>query len=444
MQGIARALLVGAAVWLVAAEASAQGVIRGTLVDSLRGGAPVANADVALLGLGRRVRSDAAGRFEFRDVPAGDHEVAVHGPWLDSLALPPLRQRVRVDSPGPAARVALATPARSEYARARCGFELDETQGILHGEVSDAEGRPLDGVLVSARWTETHLGAQQLDRFVVGTADTSTASGMFQLCGVPPDAAVTVVAGDSSRRTDELLVEMSGTFVRRRDLRLGGPDDRVRVVGRVLGPDGGALQGAIVQIAGDSARLVLTDASGRFALSALPVRSTQLRVRAVGHEPTLLDLDPHAGDVEIPDVAMRRAARELSRVTVTSEVMARRRLEFDQRRMYNPGGRFIPDEELAKLPVITATAVAAMVHRSRAVGNSIMLEFNGEFCHPLIFVDGMRIGRLPWKHEKGNLDAYEVARWLQLAKRIEMYRAAFAPAQYVDFAGCGAILIWTE
>ncbi len=56
-------------------------------------------------------------------------------------------------------------------------------------------------------------------------------------------------------------------------------------------------------------------------------------------------------------------------------------------------------------------------------------------CDPRFFVDG-------W--DLGPLDVLDQEMYLRHAKRIEVYRAAFAPAQFNDFAGCGAVVVWTR
>jgi hypothetical protein len=43
----------------------------------------------------------------------------------------------------------------------------------------------------------------------------------------------------------------------------------------------------------------------------------------------------------------------------------------------------------------------------------------------------------------GHPSGIEEATFLRHAKRIEAYRAMEMPPQYIDFNGCGVILIWT-
>ncbi len=442
---VAAALIAAVTAYLLSPPSAlrAQGVVRGTVFDSLRSMASVAGAEVVLVGSGRRTTTDRRGRFEFSDVAAGEHTVAFHAPWLDSLGLPALERRISVGSDRRPVEVVLATPKLGDFQRVRCGAELEAGQGILLGDVWAADGRPRPSIPVAARWTETRIGQGQLDRALVATVDTTTASGMFILCGVPRDAEVSMRVGEDDAASGELLVSLDGLPVRRRDVVIGGTEATIIVRGLVRAPNGTPLANVAVSVIGDSARRAVTDVQGRFTIAGMPQRSTQIVLRAIGYQPELAAIDPLRGEVELPDVTLRRAAREIATVTVTGAPMTVRRLEFEQRRMYNPGGRFLTDEDLARLPVVTFNAVRERVARSSVDEGSFKLERNGAPCSPMNYVDGQRVGRVRGRDQKGNLEGGEQAEWFQRAKRIEIYRAAFAPAQFTDFDGCGAVVIWT-
>jgi hypothetical protein len=399
---LAVALLLGSARHL-----AAQGSIRGVLFDSLRAGAPVPRAEIILAESGQRTVSDAAGRFVFTDLPAGSHTVAYHDSWLDSLGLPALQRTVTVSAGSAPVELVLSTPSLADYQRARCGTELTAKQGILFGEVWGSDGLPRERFPVAARWTELVIGPGQLDHRLIATVDTTTESGMFILCGEP------------------------GATVRMR--------------GRILGADGRPLPNVAILLMGDTTHRATTDSSGRFVMTAQR-RSTQILLRAIGHQPELISFDPLDDQIELPDVALRRAAKELATVTVTGAPMTVRRLEFEQRRLANPGGRFFDDEELAKLPVVTIGAIVAQVPRASqpplkySLGGEpppFQLSFNAAPCDPLFFVDGHREGRNP------SVSGGQQADFFQRAKRMEIYPGAFAPPQYIDFTGCGSVVIWT-
>ena len=425
-----------------ASAAAAQGTIRGVLHDSLRARGPVAGAQVALLGANRRAVTDAEGRFEFTDVPAGRATVAWWSPWLDSLALPPLQAVVEV---GGDVQVRLSTPSRAAYQVAVCGAPLGADEGILIGELRDAEGRPLEGVAVGARWRETLVGVGQLERRLRAALDTANATGFWSLCGVPTDAEFGLVAGDDTIATGEILVSLAGEPVMRRDLIAGRRDVTARIRGRLLGPDSLPLAGATVVAEGDTATRARSDAEGRFVLDGVPRRSGQLVARAIGFVPTLRALDPLDAEVELDDIVLARMPQELSSVTITGEPLTADKLQFDTRRARGVG-QFAGEEELARIPIISANTLTTLMRGVTAVGSGrnrrLMLNrtsFGGgalsTTCMPRWFQDGFEVR---------NPDQQEEEQMLQRAKRIEVYTAAEAPARYNDFDGCGVVLIWTR
>lgn len=441
MPPLAHAPVLVAAALLSAPVASAQGTIRGVLADSLISGRPVEGAEVVLLGAGRKATTDANGRFDFDDVRAGRHTVAFWAPWLDSLALPPLQREVEVAARG-SAIVQLATPSAATYQRAVCGTVLQADQGVMLGEVRDTSGFPAAGVGVNARWTETRIGVGELSRTLVASADTSDGIGMYALCGVPVGSEVALRAiGPGRALSGEIIIAVSAPVIRR-DLAIAPPDVVARVRGRITGPDGAPVPTATVAVAGDTARVARTDAEGRFVLDSVPRRSTQLVARALGFVPLLANVELADEDVDVDAIPLERVPQQLEAMLVRGEAMTAARVEFEQRRAANVGGRFIDDAQLSRLPTVTIGAVVAMVPRSsrppQGLGGEptpFQLERNGAPCNPLFFVDGFREGVLSGGEQEDRF---------RRAKRIEVYRAAFAPMQFTDFEGCGAVVIWTR
>src|SRR5215510_10823167 len=69
------------------ARAQRAGVVSGTVYDSLITRAPLPDAEVVLVGVGRSAITDARGRFRIDSVPAGRHQITFYHPVLDSLSL---------------------------------------------------------------------------------------------------------------------------------------------------------------------------------------------------------------------------------------------------------------------------------------------------------------------------------------------------------------------
>jgi hypothetical protein len=426
-----------------AATLHAQGTVRGVLFDSLRTSRPVGDADVVLLGVSRRTRTDRSGRFEFADVPAGTHTVAFWAPWLDSVAVPTLRREVLVGRSG-AVTADLATPSRSTFQLALCGTELEAGQSILIGEVRGPGFVPRPGVGVNARWTETILGTGVFERRMVASADTSDAAGMYALCGLPSGSEVALRAvGDGGTRSGEIILPVRDV-AQRRDLVVSPPGTTGRVTGRVLGPGGTPIAAAVVAVGGDSSASVRAREDGGFTLEGIPRRSLQLVARAVGFVPALTDIQLTDAELGIDDIELARVPPELEAVIVEGRRVTARQLEFETRRRRGLG-MFISDEQLARMPMPTVTAVASLLPRTRAVGagskTMLMLQrqsFGGgqitTTCNPRFYVDG---------YDNGYLDAEEQEWLIRRAKRMEVYPAQTAPPRYNDFDGCGVVLIWT-
>lgn len=440
MRILLRVRLAALATAVAATGVQAQGTVRGVVHDSLRAGRPIAGAEVVLLGSERRTVTDERGRFEFADAPAGEVTVAFWAPWLDSLALPPLQARARAGQ----GSVLLATPSLPAYQRAVCGTTLAADEGILLGELRAPDGSPLAGVAVGARWHETLVGVGQLERRLRASLDTANASGFFALCGVPADAEFAVVAGNDTLATGEIVLGLGTSPVVRRDLTAAPAGVVATVRGRLIGPDSLPLAGATIAATGDTAVRTRSDAEGRFVLTGVPRRSMQLVARAIGHVPTLRSLEPLGDEIVLEDLLLPRV-QELAAVTVTGAAMTAAELEFDTRRQRGLG-RFVDEEQLRKLPFITANAVASLVPGVRAAGTGVdrrivlpRRSFGGGVtstaCLPRWFEDGFPTGAL---------DAQEEAALLARAKRIEIYEAPQAPARYTDFDGCGVVLVWTR
>src|SRR5690606_15956532 len=181
-------------------------------------------------------------------------------------------------------------------------------------------------------------------------------------------------------------------------------------------------------------------ADGQFRLR-VPARSAQLLVRAVGYAPQERLLEPAAGAARMPvEIQLRdivlTSLQELGAVEITDAPMTERRLEFEERRKFNFQGTFIDDEELARLPTTTVQFLSGRVHRSALDHGVFKLQRGAglgglSYCRPRIFVDGVDEGV-----------STDLKNLLPIAKRIEVYRAAFAPPRFTDFDGCGALVIW--
>lgn len=427
-------VLVMAALAMPWGSAAAQREVSGVLFDSLRTFAAVAGAEVVLLGASRRATTDSAGRFRFPNVAGGADSVAFWSPWLDSLGLPALRAAV---AGGPARGVAdLATPSPETYQRQRCGVVLAEEYGVLVGEARDHVGNAQAGVIITARWRETEIGAGRLSEESLATVDTTTNSGHFQLCGVPVDAVVTFRAFGATG-SGELAVQVRSR-VQRQDVIVGPALAVARVEGRVVRDGGEGVPGARLWVGADSTRFARTDSSGRFAFGPVAMRSAQVEIRAIGFAPAAVTIAPGAETLEVPEIVLEALPPELEQVTVTADPYAHERRGFEERKLTGLG-IFITDEMLERFPVVTPAALMGMTPRLRTTGRLLTFTSGIGACSPRFFVDGSDYGQLTKPEEQR-----EQERYLGMAKRIEVYRATESPPRYNDNDGCGSIVIWTR
>jgi hypothetical protein len=409
-----------------------QASVHGAVFDSLRN-APLVGALVSVPGTAIRSRTDARGRYELRDLTPGAYRVMVQAPFLDSMALGPIETDVQVRLAS--LELNLGTIGLAQYQRAVCGAALEDEQGIVVGFATRG-GEPATDVLVAALWNETVLTTTGTSGLLRGAGDTTNAAGFFALCGVPVGATYQMRAGDDTLGSAVLDIVSSDQRVRRRDVRVGAPTTDVRLRGRVVGPDGVALEASVEEV-GDSTSIARTTAGGEFERQ-LANRSGQLWLRAVGFIPKLLDVEPDGSEIDLGDVAMERVPQELEGRLIEGRLLTQREFEFEERKKAGIG-QFVDSTTLARYPRVTVSVLASLASsvrvQRRGRNEFLMLSRAGDVCAPIVFVDGNSVGR--------STGVPELPQILNEAKRIEFYRAALAPSGFQDFEGCGVVLIWT-
>lgn len=412
----------------------AQVNVRGVLYDSLRAGGPLSGRSVSIASSGRTVRTGEDGWFDAEVVVGTPVRFTFWEPWLDSLPLPAVEAIVHPADGVDTTFIVLAIPSERGLGSRYCGGPLSRDLGILHGEVRTPRGEPVAGSEVRASWSETEIRERRLERRDAMVTDTTSASGAFLLCGVPRDAFFSLVAVGTVAHTDEIVVGLGGAFTNRRDLVASGPDRSLIVRGEVLEGSGGPLVDASVSVVAVSGAVAATDSSGSFQLRGLPRRSGSLLIRAIGYHPRSINLEPIGdGALDLGSIRMDPVATELEGVRITERFWSAGAAGFDERRKFNPAGTFIEEDQLASFPQVTGTALATLVPRSLGSKGGLLLVRGIGYCRPRVFVDGLDMG-----------SGEALGEWLQRAKRIEVYRAAFAPPRFNDFDGCGAVVVWTR
>lgn len=438
---------------LGSAEAAAQAFIRGTLTDSLRGNAPIAGVDVELEGLDVVATTDRRGRFAFPRQEPGNYRVVFRGPRLDTLGIAQLAATARVTGRG-VVDVALAIPGPGWFEQELCGGPL-AAAGVLRGTVVDRRGDYRSGVEVIAVWDEPLLRGGELVMDTRTAVDTTDEVGTYTLCGVPIAGRGVLRAATGALRSGDIVFAPEGDAVIRRDLRIADATETSTVTGRVVGR---RVRGAAVELWGDTLRSVETDADGRFRLGGIPRRSGQLYLRAIGQTPRLIAIDPLGPTLDIGEVTLEDLPVALQPMTIRERMLVRERLEFEERRKSGVGV-FFDSTFLVSLPRVSARALAAESQLVRAgaqrsmaatVGEVVMLRSNTvqgvtSDCYPRVWLNGTpQSSQRPLRGGEGMITPDYMAQLLRTAKRIEVYQAAFAPAQFYDPDGCGALVIWTR
>jgi hypothetical protein len=431
------------------------GTVFGRFVDSLRTAQPSPSADVRVLGGPQRATTDDAGRFAIDGLPPGEHEVVVWDDDLRLLGIDLPRVRVRVDVDGSAEPALLATPSATAYFTQVCGRAPIPGEGLLVGELRDLSGGRRAGVPVRADWTRSLLSRESSERDERTVEGVSDARGWYALCGVPTDGevdrsgAVTVYASGEVqlRAADERFssgtigVWLEGASIKRRDLILGGATDRRQLGGVVRDQLSRPIAGATVLMLGEEELTARTDSTGAWTMRDVPVRSSQMMIRALGYQPLTFDLDPIDGRFSVGEVRLNPAPQVLATVNIRGIATNTSEAGFEERRKGYGFGTFIDESVLKRQPMVTANFISSRTPRTRVSGGgALLIEQAGSgmqaftACAPRWFVDGVDWGKNPDDQQQ----------LFNRAVRIEIYRSSLAPPQFNDFDGCGTVVIWTR
>ncbi len=272
-------------------------------------GKPVAGMRVVMFPPGRSSGvngvSDADGRYSFRSL-AGKARI-----WSSEAAPGYALRHFNRDVEVPAG------PAQVEVA----AIELMRAAPALRGEVHDEAGRPVAAAEIAAEWIVSADGKNE----GYATQTTAAADGGFALEGLAPGVRVKITARHRDRATVK-PIESDADSPELLKIVLT-PRPVVAVAGRVLGPGGEPVAGAVVTIRGrettpngrrfampvqlEGNPTIRTDPDGTFRSPRELDRGGhdyQAEIRAGGYQTALTPfVSPGAGEnVMLPDVALRK------------------------------------------------------------------------------------------------------------------------------------------
>lgn len=421
-----------------------QATVRGSVYDSVAH-APLALATVQLVSaddpakFARSVAADSIGRFSFADVPAGRYMLGFYHPRLDTLG---------VDAPAREIRVAgrrsvdadLGVPGAARLVRGICGDRPSgEISGVLMGVVRDARSRePIGNVTVAGEWFDLLLSAQGTVRRPQRLVATTRDNGWFGICDVPAGGTLTLSA---ARNTDTARVELqvpADGFLHR-DVYFDSGLRDARVTGLVVDANDIPLANAQVTIGG--APPARTNALGQWSANDAPYGTRALDVRAVGYYPEHRTIDVLEG-MPPQRIVLSTMKAVLDTVRVRAVANANRDLAaFETRRRSSGAGTFVTRDEIARrnpqrITDLLRTMPRVRIRRNIPDTTSVQVGEAGQWCTPLVFVDGMLIQGLSADDMDDVVDPRNIA-------GIEVYTGIMAPPQFqVGMNGCGSIVIW--
>jgi hypothetical protein len=463
---IRRIVVVSAALALSHA-AQAQRVVRGTVFDSLVTHAPLADAEVVVVGLGRSSLTDARGRFELDSMPAGRHQITFYHAILDSLSVGAGLLSIVVPDSG-ALSLALATPSSVTLYHRICTGRTAESTGLVLGRVRDVDTEATLGqASVTAAWTQWTVGKGGIQRTEQSVFAVTDSSGGYSLCGVPTDIPVAIRARSGEFQSGPAVVQYAaGSVVALRDFAISRMDSaaRIRVAaasvgagslfdslvvprgsGRITGvvvtPDGRPLQGAQAAILGLPIATT-TDSSGAFYLVGLPAGTQTVEVRAIGFAPSRRSTTLKSATSASMTIVLDQAITVLPEVSVLGQNERRDRSGFEFRRRQGIG-YYLTREDIARRRVFDVPQLLYYAPHVRIVwdGSTNVVKFaRGAMregtvgtCDPEVFIDGS---------PAISMDDVRPAD----VRGIEVYaNPAEVPALYRrGDTTCGVILIWTS
>jgi hypothetical protein len=174
-------------------HAGLEAVLRGTVLDSTRGGIPLSGATLWLAG-DWRTPTDQAGRFEIRGPFDGEYRLSFWHPRLDSLGINADEQPVTLTR-GSAQSLTLSVPPERVVVRRLCPHGLAPGGHVLVGWVRDSTLAPVPRAQVQVR------PAGSVSR----QTGTASRDGQFIICNALPGAVFVSAEGRGLSGTVAIL-----------------------------------------------------------------------------------------------------------------------------------------------------------------------------------------------------------------------------------------------
>jgi Carboxypeptidase regulatory-like domain/TonB-dependent Receptor Plug Domain len=467
--GLVAALAAGAAPRAAAAQQGGLAGVTGSVVDSIHGGVPLADAIIRIGDTNRQAKTDANGRFQIDSIPVGSHSLSLFHPLLDTLGISITTRAVPFQA-GNTLAVEMAVPSAQTVLERSCPAAWRARgPSALVGKVLDADtDTPLVGAKVSLAWVELSLTTLRKEPRV--RTQPVGADGTYRICGLPGGVDGTVQADYNGRKTAEVRVvmdeanplgfqslrigtavveETSGDTTKRAGgvasadtapRRLKGP---ARLTGRVINAAGAPVANARVEVAGTGA-IALSRQDGTFGFVDLPSGTQALVTRQLGFEPVEMAVELSGRAPKQVTVTMAKPARVLETVAVTAEASkdGLDKVGFNQRRK-NGFGYFMGLDDIQNRQATRMTDLFRSVPSLRVVpsGMDYVVESARDATGGCVnyVVDGS-----PYK----SLFPGDVDRLMPPndVAAIEVYTGSSTPAEFQTpgSSSCTTVVMWSK
>jgi Carboxypeptidase regulatory-like domain len=371
----------------------------------------------------------------------------------------------------------LACTARATSAQAQKPTAVAARATGIEGVVLDSAGKPIVGARLLVRDT-SRVGEAALRRL----QSQSDSVGAFRIVGLVPGSHVlevtraeyepagfkfTIAEGITAQvritlQVDTLWAVMQKTsdsiaaadradsIARARQFATSARFGRGSLVGRVSTAEGESVALAQVQAMGTN-YTTMTDTSGRFRLSDLPIGPYFLRARKLGYDPVVFSVNLMQSDsldasiTLTPLTAARGTRLDTVRVTADYARMSKRLRGFEARKA-TARGIFIDIEEINRRKPTLLTDMlrgrANVTVQRNGVGDTQVfgprLSINSGYCALALIIDGTLINT-----RQGRMDDMVP---IDMVAGIEVYNSGTSvPAEFQRLGtDCGAVIVWTR
>lgn len=448
--------------------AASHAVLRGSAVDSVRGGY-LKGASVGLLGPSRMALTDSRGHFFMDSIPPGEYPIALFDEMLDSLAMSVVSAPIMF-SAGDTVTLHVAVPSPNTIIAAKCGPAAAEDQAAaLFGRVFRAhDGSPVDRADVRVEWLEVNINQATGVQSRPGTRTAkSDSTGRYSLCGLPEglNAEITVRLGEDSTAVVPMIFGESrlgianfflpSSAAGRASRPVGAP-----VRGRVLDTDGNAVSNAAITLS-SSPTATTSGMDGRFEIAAHRLGTQSLLIRKLGHEPAELVVNVLPGPTQPVSVQLDPFVPIIESVIIQARhTAALEQVGFARRKRYGLG-RYYEAKDLENvsslqnffqsipvlnrrsgLPTVFAGSRGSDIIDARDAGPG------GSRRRPATASEGSaggESGSCRATYVDGVLvESVEFIAPSEIAA-IEVYSASMTPTEFKKgYATCSTVVIWTD